>query len=318
MSGMFNFVALTDADWDRGWVRVTASSFSTAEVGDLAILIDNTSGNLGDGRVELIAYGDAVGEVGITVELPTRMGEPGVVQAHGQTWDNLVVPTPEQGEWTVRTYGADVDPAGEEVLLSVGEQQVANQRPVPAFDLTYDGTTLALDASASRDADGELTTYRWFVDNGETDTVRDGRQASIEVPAGRPRAVSLQVTDDRGDSEFLTKRFAAIDVKPGAGVETVNPTSKGVTPVAVLSFGGFDAAALDVATPRFGYGKVVPKSTGVNRRDVDGDGTRDLVVQIPTREMGIRPGDTSLCMTGVAEDGESFLGCDGVRQVPAG
>ena len=54
------------------------------------------------------------------------------------------------------------------------------------------------------------------------------------------------------------------------------------------------------------------------RRDVDGDGTRDLVVEVPTREMGIRPGDTSLCMTRVAKDGESFLGCDGIRQVPAG
>lgn len=25
----------------------------------------------------------------------------------------------------------------------------------------------------------------------------------------------------------------------------------------------------------------------------------------------------TLCMTGVAKDGESFLGCDGIRQVPA-
>lgn len=202
--------------------------------------------------------------------------------------------------------------------MSVGQQQVANQRPVPAFDLTYDATTLALDASASRDADGEITTYRWFVDNGETETVREGRQASIEVPAVRPMAVSLQVTDDRGDSEFLTKRFAAIDVKPGAEVTTVNPTSTGVTPVAVLSFEGFDAAALDVAMLRFGHGKVAPKATGVNRRDVDGDGTLDLVVEVPTQAMGIRPGDTSLCMTGVAKDGKSFFGCDGIRQVPRG
>ena len=109
-----------------------------------------------------------------------------------------------------------------------------------------------------------------------------------------------------------------IDVKPGATVATVNPTSNGVTPVAVLSFAGFDAAALDAATLRFGHGKVAPKATGVNRRDVDGDGTRDLVVQVPTREMGIRPGDTSLCMTGVTRDGKSFLGCDGIRQVPRG
>ena len=101
-------------------------------------------------------------------------------------------------------YGADVDPGGEEVLLSVGQQQVANQRPVPAFDLTYD--------------------------------------------------VSLQVTDDRGDSECLTKRFAAIDVKPGAEVATVNPTSSGFTPVAVLAFDGFDVTALDLAELRCGDG----------------------------------------------------------------
>lgn len=194
---------------------------------------------------------------------------------------------------------------------------MANQRPVPAFDLMYNGTTLALDASASRDADGGITTYRWFVDNGETETVREGPQASIEIPAGRPMAVSLQVTDDRGDSEFLAKRFAVIDVKPGEGA-TVNPASIGVTPVAVLSFEGFDATALDVAALRFGHGKVAPKATGVNREDVDGDGMRDPVVQVPTQAMGIRPGDTSLCMTGATRDGKSFLGCDGIRQVPRG
>ena len=242
---------------------------------------------------------------------------PGVVQTHAPTRDKLVVPNPDQGTRT-RMHGADVDPGGEEALLSAGRQRFANQRPVPAFDLRYDGRTLALDASASRDSDGEITTYRWFVDNGETETVREGRKASIEVPAGRPMAVSLQVTDDRGVSEFLTKRFAVIDVKPGAEVATVDPTSTGVTPVAVLSFEGFDAAALDVATLRFGHGKVAPRATGVNRRDVDGDGTLDLVVEVPTQAMGIRPGDTSLCMTGVTRDGKSFLGCDGSRQVPPG
>jgi len=40
--------------------------------------------------------------------------------------------------------------------------------------------------------------------------------------------------------------------------------------------------------------------------------------EVPTQAMGIRPGDTSLCMTGVTRDGKSFLGCDGIRQVPRG
>ena len=200
--------------------------------------------------------------------------------------------------------------------MSVGQQQVANQRPVPAFDLTYDGTTLALDASASHDADGQITTYRSSVDNGETEIVREGREATIEVLSGRPMAVSLPVADDRGDSEFLTKRFAAIDVKPGAEVATVNPTSNGFTPVAVLSFDGFDATALDVAKLRFGHGKVA-QSTGVSRRDVNADGLADFVVQVPTREMWIAPTDTTLCMTGMLQGGAELIGCDGIRQVPA-
>ena len=134
------------------------------------------------------------------------------------------------------------------------------------------------------------------MDNGETEIVREGREATIEVPSGRPMAVSLPVADDHGDSEFLTKRFAAIDVKPGAEVATVNPTSNGFTPVAVLSFDGFDATALDVAKLRFGHGKVAPKSTGVSRRDVNADGLADFVVQVPTREMWIAPTDTTLWM----------------------
>ncbi|UUZ61925.1 hypothetical protein [Nocardioides sp. B-3] len=229
--------------------------------------------------------------------LPTTAPNPASCRRTVRRGTGRSSPSRTRGTRT-RMDGADVDPDGEEALSPGGHERLANQRPVPAFDLTYDGTTLALDATSSSDADGQITTYRWFVDNGETETVREGRRASIEVPAGRPMAVSLQVTDDRGDSEFLTKRFAAIDVMPGAEVASVNPTSTGMTPVAVLSFEGFDASALNVATLRFGHGNVAPMATGVNRRDVDGDGTLDPVVRVPTHAMGIRPGDTTLCMTG--------------------
>ena len=238
----------------------------------------------------------------------------GAVQENGPTWERVEVPDPELGEWTIRMFGADVAPGGEDVWLTMGQQELPNQAPVARPSVTYDGQTLRLDGSASSDPDGSIAHYRWYVDDGTSETVLDGRTGQTAVAAGRPVAVTLQVTDDRGDSDFALVRLAPLDVKPGtASPATVNPTSIGVTPVAVLSFEGFDATRVPLASLRFGPGRAAPRQAGTSFEDVDGDGRRDLLTHVSTPAMKLVRGQATLCMTGTLPDGSAFEGCDGIR-----
>ncbi len=44
----------------------------------------------------------------------SRTSPAGVVQDNGPTWDHIEISDSEPGIWTVKMYGADVDPQGEE------------------------------------------------------------------------------------------------------------------------------------------------------------------------------------------------------------
>ncbi len=76
-----------------------------------------------------------------------------------------------------------------------------------------------------------------------------------------------------------------LDIKPGSDRNAINPRSKGVIPVAILTTDTFDAQSVDPSTVRFG-----PNGTGIGHRsvhlrDVDKDGDLDFVLHF--RESGI-------------------------------
>jgi hypothetical protein len=107
-----------------------------------------------------------------------------------------------------------------------------------------------------------------------------------------------------------------IDIKPGSFPNSINPRSKGVIPVAVLSTPAFDALTVDVATVRFSG----PAGTGEahghgHAEDVNGDGLVDLVLHFSTPASGIQCGDTEGTLVGSTLGGDALVGTDSVVTV---
>ncbi len=98
-----------------------------------------------------------------------------------------------------------------------------------------------------------------------------------------------------------------IDVK-----SSINPASKGVTPVHILSSNEFDATAVDPTTVLFGPGGWEAEPVHYAHEDVNNDGLLDMVLQFDTQETGIQAGDSSATITG-----RSFFGSDSIKTVPS-
>lgn len=239
----------------------------------------------------------------------------GVYHAAGPTWEHFEVPNPESGAWHVELFGADVDPAGEETKLSIYTEGPPNQRPIARAQIRQVANRLELDGRGSSDPDGDIRSYNWYVSDEQEDRVLVGAQ--VDLPAtGKPVAITLVVTDDKGLTDFATVARAPIDVKPGSSENPIAARSKGKTPVALLSHDALDATAIDASGLRLGRGKAAPAPHGVHPEDVDGDGRTDLMLQFPTPALDVRGSDDRLCMTGTLPDGRTFESCDAIRVVP--
>jgi hypothetical protein len=107
-----------------------------------------------------------------------------------------------------------------------------------------------------------------------------------------------------------------IDIKPGSGSNPINPTSRGVIPVAILGSDGFDVANVDLTTLAFGPDGARSKHGG-HTEHVNDDDFPDLVSHYRTQETGIGPGDEKACVSGETLDGSPFMGCEAIRTVGA-
>jgi len=110
-----------------------------------------------------------------------------------------------------------------------------------------------------------------------------------------------------------------IDIKPGSFPNTVNPKVQGVIPVAILTtkasdnFATFDATTVDPTTVRFGSKEALVVQYA--RKDVDGDGDPDLILQFRTQQTGIICGNTSAILKGATFSKEAIKGTDSIRTV---
>ena len=106
-----------------------------------------------------------------------------------------------------------------------------------------------------------------------------------------------------------------IDIKPGSFPNSIDPRSRGVLPVAILTTATFDAAAVEPATVRFGStGRETPPLRSA-LEDVNGDGHLDLLLHFATQATGIECGNTSASLTGKTFGGQWIEGSDSMSTV---
>jgi hypothetical protein len=100
----------------------------------------------------------------------------------------------------------------------------------------------------------------------------------------------------------------SIDIKPGSFPNRVNPKSRGIIPVAILTTNKFDATTVDPASVKFGPKGAAADQGQTHTEDVDRDGDLDLVLHFRTQETGIRGRDTSAPLTGQTFGGQAITG----------
>jgi len=116
---------------------------------------------------------------------------------------------------------------------------------------------------------------------------------------------------------YTSEITVVIDIKPGSDPNAINPNSKGVTPVAILTTPELDASTVDPLSVKFGPAGATEVHKQGHIEDVDGDGDLDMVLHFKTQETGIKVGDTEACLTGKTVDGNDIKGCDAVVTVPS-
>ena len=122
-------------------------------------------------------------------------------------------------------------------------------------------------------------------------------------------------TCDIGAIEFQEPMLVSVDVRPRGDANKIKPNSSQNINVAILSVDGFDATTIDPSTVRFGPTGTEAAPIHVGRKDVDGDGNRDMVLRFQIAATGINCGDTSVSLTGQASQGFPIIGSSPIKTV---
>jgi len=138
--------------------------------------------------------------------------------------------------------------------------------------------------------------------------------AVTEVGGGGP-------ISDLAFSPFVVE-LIDLDIKPGSDSNPVSQSGQGKVPVAILGSDIFDVLDVDVTTLVFGPGAAAPSHDLTkpdafedHLRDVNDDGSTDLITHYRIQEAGIEADAAEACITGETLDGIPFEGCDSIRAV---
>lgn len=123
----------------------------------------------------------------------------------------------------------------------------------------------------------------------------------------------LFIGNENGKVYAFGARHVDIDIKPGSDPNGVNPKSKGVIPVAILTSADFDATDVDPSTVTFGPNNATMVHKKAHIEDVDADGDLDLLLHFRIQDTGIACGDTEAELNGQTYGGLYITGSDSVK-----
>ena len=113
--------------------------------------------------------------------------------------------------------------------------------------------------------------------------------------------------------------IVSIDIKPGSDPNSINPSSNGVIPVAILTTDDFDATTVYPSTLSFmaadDLGGGEPNCVRHGLEDVDGDGDLDLVCKFPQKTTWINCNTTQGAIIGETFGGQFIMGFDSINPV---
>jgi len=146
------------------------------------------------------------------------------------------------------------------------------------------------------------------------------RSVAIAIDPANNVYVTGYSTGDGTGNDYCTIKYGRsltisvdIDIKPGGFPNSINPRSKGVIPVAILTTDTFDATTVDGTTVRFGPDEAEPAHYTLE--DVDWDGDLDMIFHFRTQETGIECGDNEVALSGETVDGQQITGKDSIKTV---
>jgi len=158
--------------------------------------------------------------------------------------------------------------------------------------------------------------YYWLF--GEADFYHTASFSTFVAVRNGVVQPDVTVTSSSGEEYSPAKVLATIDIKPGELRASINATSRGKTPVAILSNPAFDALSMiDMNTLTFGRTGYEPSLAfcNPNGEDVNNDDLRDLVCHFDTMRAGFQLNDTRGILRGETFDNIPVEGSDSVRIV---
>jgi hypothetical protein len=209
--------------------------------------------------------------------------------------------------------GVDVSPRAQDcfgTIMSLGNNLIDDPT---GCDLNFQPSDLAGDPNLDILVEEDLPGKAFYPVLANSPVIDHGNPAACpkKDQLGNPRVG----TCDIGAVEFQGRRLVEVDVRPRSDANRINPTSSQNINVAIFSANGFDATTLEPNTIRFGATGTEAAPVHLGRRDVDGDGNRDLVVRFRIQDLGIQCGDTSATLSGQTSNRLAIVGSSPIRTV---
>jgi len=142
----------------------------------------------------------------------------------------------------------------------------------------------------------------------------------VEIYNRALTASEIQAIFAAGSAGKCKVTTVAIDIKPGSFPNSINLSSAGVVPVAILSSTTFDATQVDAATVTLAGAAVKLIGKGdkfaCSAQDVNEDGLLDVVCHVVTAQFMVEPGDSVAVLEAKTFSGQAIRGQDSINIVP--